>query len=553
MQENLGTANKKNPHQSWWKKAIVTSLTAWMFASIIAVILVILHAFDFESIRYLEQLGIDRGMQLYSDSASESAPHKYAFVDVDKDACKQFLDGDSDSDPECMTSKPVPTSLIIDFVRAAVESQAALIIIDVNLPEKNESLDRKTLTQELTLSSAQSDTWIIAPVYDRPSDSGSGLAINGNRQFDIIPNHAQGRLRIASAATYAEHGIIRVYPTASCYVTQEGERWIPTIPYLAALLIKNPEVAQLYYQDADKPRPIVMNQQQKCSQLEIPVDFFKRKVPSALVPFEPLDTTQIPPIIRFFYSIPSLGNLMSMRERDGLRIKHIYNYQYYEASKLIDSSPHCVHKHIDGFSKSPGCFRSQKEYYKGKIVVLGSSRAETMDHAQTPIGVMSGSELILNATRAFLEFKPLEQSPPFTMLMDKFKGIGIAMIPMFITWSLIFASEPITQKIRGNLINRFRNSRIKLLRFCHWQILNWFRMLFVIAIFILGIYIAYIFEVVYLWGQLKLGNPTDLFLPAFALGLQGFAVAAKIISAIFYRMAETFFDYLMRIFSRFFD
>ncbi len=135
-------------------------------------------------------------------------------------------------------------------------------------------------------------------------------------------------------------------------------------------------------------------------------------------------------------------------------------------------------------AKSPGCFRSQKEYYKGKIVVLGSSRAETMDHAQTPIGVMSGSELILNATRAFLEFKPLEQSPPFTMLMDKFKGIGIAMIPMFITWSLIFASEPITQKIRGNLINRFRNSRIKLLRFCHWQILNWFRMLFVIAIFI---------------------------------------------------------------------
>ncbi len=551
MQGNPKAGNKRNSDQSWWKKAIVTSLTAWMFASIIAIILVILHAFDFESIRYLEQFGIDRGMQLYSDSASESTPHKYAFIDVDKEACKWFLDGDSHSDPECMTSKPVPTSLIIDFVRVAVESKAALIIIDINLPEKNELLDRKMLTQELTLSSSQSNTWIIVPTYDRPGDSASGLAINGNTQFDIIPNHAVGRLRIASSATYAENGVIRAYPTASCYVTLEGERWIPTIPYLAALLIKNPEVAQAYYQDTDKTGFVVTNQLQKCSQLEIPADFFKQKIPSALMPFDPLDTTQIPPIIRFFYSTPSLGNLTNMREHDRLRIKHAYNYQHYEASKLIDSGSHCLHKHVDGFSKSPGCFRNQEEYYKGKIVILGSSRAEAMDHVQTPIGVMSGSELILNATRAFLEFKPFEQSSPFTMLMDKFKGIAIAMIPMFITWNLIFASEPITRKIRGSLIKISKNSKIKRLRLCRWRVLNWFRIVFVIAIFISGIYTAYIFEVVYLWEQLKLGNPTDLFLPAFALGLQGFAVASKVTSAIFYKTAETLIDYVTRGFQDF--
>ncbi|MDV6348657.1 CHASE2 domain-containing protein [Nitrosomonas sp. Is35] len=543
MKVKSETKKETSYRHTWWGKAVVTSLTAWMFASTVAVILVILHTIDFRPIKHLEQFGIDRSMRLYSDTASVSMPYKYAFIDVDKEACKQFLDDNTDWDPECRTSKPVPASLIIDFVRAAKESQAALVIIDVSPPEKNEPLDREVLARKLAVSSEHSDTWIISPVYARPSDSLNGLTIDGDTRFDIVPSHTRGRLRLASAATFADHGVIRAYPTASCYVTADGQRWIPTIPYLAALLIKNPLMEQYYYDSIETSRAVATNVLQSCSKLKISSDSLVNEIRFDLPLFDPLDTDQIPAIIHFFYSLPSLGALADVHERESVSWNHIYNYQYYEASKLI--SYDCLHQHIDGSSASPGCFITNEEYYKGKIIVLGSSRAQAMDQMQTPIGSMSGSELILNATRAFLEFKPLGQSPPLTMLMDKLKGIGIAMGPMFIAWCLIFLSGPITRQVRWNLLIRCRRSELKILRQCHWQVFYWLRSLFVVFIFISGIYVAYILEVVYLLNQLKQGIATDLLLPAFALGLQGFAVAAKLASAAFYTMAEAFLGFLL--------
>ena len=543
VKSEIEKEKKTNYHHTWWGKAVLTSLTAWMFASTVAVILVILHTIDFGPVKHLEQFGIDRSMRLYSDTASVSMSYKYAFIDVDKVACKQFLDDNTDWDPECRTSKPVPTSLIIDFVRAAKESQAALVIIDVSPPEKNEPLDREVLARELAISSNHSDTWIIAPIYARPSDSLNGLVIDGDTRFDIVPNHARERLRLASAATYADHGIIRAYPTASCLVTTEGQRWVPTIPYLAALLIKNSILEQHYFNSVETIKTVAVNELQSCSKLKISSDFLVNKILFDLPLFDPLETNQIPAIIHFFYSLPSLGMLADAHERESVSWNQIYNYQHYEASKLI--SPDCLHQHIDGSSTSPGCFITNEEYYKGKIVVLGSSRAQAMDQMQTPIGSMSGSELILNATRAFLEFRPLEQSPPLTMLMEKLKGIGVAMGPMFITWCLIFLSGPITRQTRWNLLIRCRKSKLKILRQCHWQVFYWLRSLFVVFIFILGIYTAYILEVVYLLDQLKQGIATDLLLPAFALGLQGFAVAAKLASATYFNMAGGFFGFLL--------
>lgn len=537
---------KINFYHLWWVKAVLSSLTAGMFACTIAILIVGLYALDFRPIKFLEQFGIDRSMQLYSEAVSESKPYKYAFIDVDKEACKLFLDEKVDSDPECRTSKPIPTSLIIDFVRAAVESQAKLVIIDVSLPEKTEIPDREALRRELVVTASSSNTWIIAPVYDRPSDSENGLTIEGDPRFDIVSNHVNGRLLLASAATYAEQGVIRTYPIASCYVTAKGQRWIPTIPYLVASVVEKSEIASLYDLEGMDSESMEVNSEYKCSQLTIPTDFFDIKKNTVITTFDPLDTTKIPPIIRFFYSLPSLGLLIDESERDLIAMKHLYNYQYYKASKLIDTVSGCTHKHIDGISQSFGCFRSVNDYYQGKIIILGSSRAQAMDHVQTPIGMMSGSELILNATRAFLEYKPLERSPPHVMLIDKFKGIAIAMIPMFFTWCLIFLSGPVVRQIRFRLIVQCRKTRSKKLRCNHWRVLDWLRSVFVIVIFVLGLYIAYLFEVIYFWEKLKEGIATDLLLPAFALGLQGFAVAAKIISNIFYQIAMATFGFILR-------
>jgi hypothetical protein len=533
MESATGTrreGKRKSYHHSWWGKAANASLVGWIFAAIVAALMVLLYAMNFAPAKSLERFGIDLGMRLYSNTTTESKSYQYVFVDVDEEACKQFLDNKIKHDAECRTSKPVPPSLIIDFVRAARESQAALVIVDVSPPEKNEKDDHDALARELTKNSDSSNTWIIAPLYGRPGESLNRLVINGDSNFDIVPNHSQGKLRLASAATYAENGVVRVYPTASCFVTDKGQRWVPTIPYLAAMLM-SPATAisanQLYYGNKMGTNAYVtVTEKQDCSLL------------------------RIPPIKQFFYSLPVLGTHEDTQDRKSTELKHDAYYQRYKASKLIDHS--CSHLQTIGSSTSPGCFAVREELYKDKIIVLGSSRAQAMDRIQTPIGPMSGSELILNATRAFLEFKPLEQPPPLTMLWDKLVGITIATGPMVIAWGLIFACWPVTRWIRWHLLLKSRQSKWLMLRRCRWHALDFFRSIVVVMIFAMGIIIAYLLEVKLLFHQLQQGVAVDLLFPAVALALEGFAEGAKVILSILHRVPEIVIGYLLALLTRFY-
>jgi len=527
---------------TWWVKTILSSLTAGMFAAIVAIIFVILHTIHFQPVRYLEQFGIDEGMQLYLNTASLPISYQYAFVDVDQEACKRFLDDKTDWDSECVTSKPIPSSLIVDFVRAARESKAALVIVDVSPPEKHEKSEREALARELGTHSTDSKTWIIAPVYARPSNSINGLTFAGDFQFDLVPNHSQGNLRLASAATYAENGTIRAYPTASCIKILNTQRWIPTIPYLAAVLLKNPTLQDKYYDSDDYLKTVEAGQMNDCGLQKITSNHFSTDKRIELFSFDPLAIEKIPAIVHFFYSLPSLSNILDEDEREIASWKHVFNYQHYQANKLIDLN--CSHKFIDDVATKPACFVTNEEYYKDKIIVLGSSRAQSFDQVHTPVGQMAGGELLLNATRAFLEFEPIRQLTPITMLKEKFIGIGIAMIPMTITWGLIFLSGDWALKMRRNLIIGLRKTRWKIVKDFHWRIINIFRSIFVGIIFAVGIYTAYLLEVIYLFDQIKQGVATDLLLPAIALGLQGFAVAAKVISAFFYKLAEILFEFI---------
>jgi len=547
------TSKRKSSDQHpWWVKAIHASLVGFLFAVFVAMILVGLYVAGFSFAKDLEQSGIDLGMKLNSDRSSTSMPYEYVFVDVDQEACKRFLDKQSDLDPECLTSKPVPTSLIIDFVRAASESQAAIVIVDVNPPEKNEEQEREALTRELAKNMDSSKTWIIAPIYGRPGESKNGLVVNGDPRFDIVSSHSQGQLRLASVATYAESGIVRVYPTASCLVTNEGQRWVPTIPYLAALLINLPTAAvadQLYFDNqVNTNRYGVIKDENYCGLLQ-PSENIKNKPNYALEFFDPLAPDQTPSIIQFFFSLPGFSTYADIQERKSVEIKHDPYYQRYEAGKLID--PNCNHQQIDGHSTNPGCFTVRDDLYKNKIIVLGSSRAQAMDQVQTPIGPMSGSELILNATRAFLEFKPLIQPPPLTMLADKFIGIMIAAIPMFIAWGLIFAYWPVTRWMRCCLWLKSRHSSWSILRRCHWGILDLVRPFIVVIIFGTGIGVAYFLEVNHLFHLLKQGVAVDLLFPAIALALEGFAEGAKIVLLTLHGFVENLTRYSKHIFGIF--
>ena len=548
MESTARNLKKRGSYRNlWWVKATLASLVGLMFATFVAIIIVILHALDFNFIKKIEQMGIDWGMELYAHdppSPIDSFDYEYVFVDVDKEACKQFID--KKLDPECLTSKPVPTSLIVDFVRAASESGAKIVIIDVAPPEKLEQQDRDVLLHGLAKIAESSETWVIAPIYARPGDSVNGLVINGDTRFDIVSGHAQGKLRLASVATYAVHGTVRSYPVASCFVTSEGQRWVPTIPYLAALLA-NPKTVDViddrYYNDNALEKKIVaIDKKHDCSQLDITPEQFKNGVNPALNLIDPFAMNKAPSIIEFFYSIPGLSMFLDMQEREDVLWNHLPKYRYYEASNLL--APACIRHLVNGVINQE-CFATRKDLYENKIIVLGSGQAQAMDKVHTPVGPMSGSELILNATRAFLEFKPLEKPSPLTMIWDKLKGIMIAMGPIVAAWCLIFASGPATQWFRLKLLYKTRKSKLRLLRRYRWKILNTIRSLAVVIIFIAGLYTAYLLEVVYLWNQLKQGIAIDLLYPIIALGIQGYTVGARVILSTFQRFAEILIGFLL--------
>ncbi|MBX3640464.1 MAG: CHASE2 domain-containing protein [Nitrosomonas sp.] len=537
MESTTGNTQRSNSFKSlWWVKATHASLTGLIFATFIAIVLVTLNALDFNVMQKLEQMGIDWGMEHYAfhpPASMNASGYEYVFVDVDHVACKQFIN--KELDPECLTSKPVPSNLIIDFVRAARESGAKVIIVDVNPPEKHEQSERDTLLQGLTENVEASDTWIVVPIYARPGDSVNGLVINGDTRFDIIPEHARGNVRLASVATYAVQGTVRSYPAASCLVTREGQRWVPTIPYLVALLVTQENsnaIDDRYYKDK---KFIGIEPGNDCSQLEIKSEYFSNSTNTALNLFDPFAVNKIPGIMEFFYSIPGLSLFTEVEEREHVLWNHFPKYGYYKASNLLEKN--CASRSINGVTNRE-CFATRSDLFENKIIVLGSGQAQAMDTVHTPIGPMSGSELILNATRAFLEFSPLEKPSLITMTWDKLKGIMIAIGPIVAAWFIIFASGPITQWVRFKLLCKSRKSKLRMLKRCHWKVLHTLRSILAVLVFVGGLYAALFLVYIYLGTQLEQGKAVDLLSPVIALGIQGYTVGARVVLAIFQRFAE---------------
>jgi len=530
---------------SWWIKAIHASVTGWIFAIFIAILLVVLHALDFGFMKKFEQMGVDWGMERYAfhpPSSRNSSGYHYVFVDVDHEACKRFIN--KELDPECLTSKPIPSNLIIDFVRAASESGAKMVIVDVNPPEKHEQSERDTLLKGLLANTESSDAWVIAPIYARPGESINGLVINGDTRFDIISNHARERVRLASVATYAVQGAVRSYPTASCLVTSEGQRWVPTIPYLAALLASGYDIDIIDNRFYNNKKFLKIDEKNDCSQLEITSEHFAGSSNAVLNLFDPLAVNRVPNIVEFFYSIPGLSMLVDAQERENVLWNHSPEYAYYKASNLFEQG--CTRFSINGIENLK-CFATRKDLFKNKIIVLGSGQAQAMDKVHTPIGAMSGSELIVNAIRAFLEFSPLEKPSFIAMIWEKLKGIMIAIGPIVVAWFIIFASGPAVRWIRLQLLCKSRKAKWRKLKRYRWNVFYLLRALLVVMVFVGGLFVALFLVDDYLWDQLGQGKAVDLLYPVIALGIQGYTVGARILLTIFQRFAENVMIFIINI------
>lgn len=346
---------------AWWGRALLSSAAGLIVSLFVSLLVVAGIRADMSPFIALDRMGGDLGARLlWVGRIDEDIRPGYIFVDVDEQACVALP---SDDPRDCKSGKPVSAALVAQFVRDTRDQGARIVIIDVSPFESPEEIS--ILRAALI---APGGSWIIAPVAGRPI--GQSGALRGSASAELAAGGVEGRLRLASFVALTDpragDGLVRLYATSTPYYTDEGTRRIvPSAPALAALLLTpgGEGIADcLFYR--------------RCTRLRAA----NRDTPAA----------------RIVYSLPSLAMLdpdnpefdEAARSR-AIRIETRFadrGYSRLVASKLLKAG------------RGRFAFSGQAA---GKVVVLGSSLPNAMDMHATPLGPMAGSELVINATRAF--------------------------------------------------------------------------------------------------------------------------------------------------------
>jgi len=476
--------------EPWWKKALVAALAGLLFSLTMSAVLSLGSAFRVAPLVAVERAGIDFGMLAYTAFAgrpktSEKEPN-YIFVDVDRAACEAF----SPDASACIGDRPVPPALTIAFAKAARHSGASVVVIDVRAPDG--AADRADLANALA---APDGPWVIASLGVRPRLSDKQMKVVANSQTLLGPAAQaplrSGRLLLAPFLTatdaFAADGIVRHYPLLEQVegLGREGAvRWLPSAPFLASRLadsIGAGALICLYYR----------RESPGC-------DGVDASTSSTVIQFgERTDLRN-----RIFYSLPSLA-AAGPEQRSIYRDRYLGFYDRIVASDLIES----------------GTFIWPRELMAGAIVIFGSSAPEAHDWHVTPLGPMAGPEILFNAIRAFSEFAPLSE-PTFTAssgerLVSAWRGfilkvgaMSTGTLIMLVGWFAIFW-----------ISDRWTAAPL------------WLNRTACVLIFFFSLGVTATFElftgISALERNAQVAESTDLLTPLLALGLEGFAEAAR--------------------------
>lgn len=476
--------------EPWWNKALVAALAGLLFSLTMSAIFSLGSAFRVAPLVAVERAGIDFGMVAYTAFTGRPKPSakdpRYVFVDVDRAACEAF----AERAETCAGGRPVPPALTIAFAEAARRSSAAVVMIDVRAPD--DAGERRQIAEALN---APDGPWIIASLGVRPRLSTQQMEVVAEHETLLGPSDRvslrSGRLLLAPFVTttdaFAADGTIRHYPLLE-RVQELGPdgtpRWLPSAPFLAASLADAGSAEAVlcrYYRDDRVP----------CAEID------QAEAASAIRFGERTDLRN-----RIFYSLPSLS-AADEDQRALYRERYLGFYDRIEASALIEG---------DAFSWPP-------ELMKGAIVVLGTSMPEGHDWHVSPLGPMTGPEILLNAVRAFSEFSPLSEpsatAPASERLASAWRSFAIKVgamstgtLIMLVGWLAIFWVGD-----------------------CWTSAPMWLRKVVCVSFFVLILIITALVElttgIAALERNAQVADATDLLTPLLALGLEGFAEAAR--------------------------
>lgn len=476
--------------QRWWVKAIIAALAGLLFSLVLSAFLSLGSAFRVAPLVAVEQAGIDFGMRAYTaftgSPRTPKAIPRYVFVDVDRPACEAFA---TTAQP-CGSGRSVPPDLIIAFGEAARRSGAAVVLIDVKVPDDVE--DRNRLARGLA---AEDGPWVIASLGVRPRVSSEQLELTAEGESLLGPVEG-GRLRsgklllapfVTATDAFAADGVIRHYPLLARVKgvgTAPEAQWLPSAPFLASGLA-----------DPSSADAIL------CRYYPVTGDRCAAAGPAPLGPAIRFGE-QAQLRNRIFYSLPALaavGDDQKLVYRD----RYLGFYDRVPASTLLQGNE---------FSWPP-------DLMQGAVVILGTSAPEGHDWHVTPLGPMTGPEIVLNSIRAFSEFSPLSEPSATASASDKlaaaWRGFSVKVgtvftgtLIMLVGWLAIFwigdqwAGAP-----------------------------RWVRRVACVLVFFAVLTVTALIElfsgISSLQRNAEVAEATDLLTPLMALGLEGFAEAAR--------------------------
>lgn len=432
----------------------------------------------------IEKRGVDATMRFHAEigrvtpigdeaAAVDPAVHRtppagYLFIDLDNDTCL-----DAKGDQRCALRSPASGAAAARVATAILKADPRLVIVDVRLWETDPNAQIGPYVGALMDAARHSDIPVLAPAPASPTGEEGHVFIDWTQMPRAL--HAS-RIRFAPALVWPDSsdGMDRSYRAkvlANTFDMADGREAVgvgapATLPYLAALYSTTPPRDRA---DADC---LAANAPGSCGQTSggerLPVR--APRIHFTLQAAEASVGTPTRQVARLYSRIPS--------------------------SQTITES---------------GALSLDSDWITDKIVIIGFSGPRGLDRHITPLGEMSGAELILNATRSFAsapDQEPEQESSPAAVMREIIAAI-VSSFPFLLFW-----------RVQSGLWAGAKDRPAKV-----------FAALVTAIAFVATAYVSALLTTAFVlvaWGQqVARGAPVDALLPVAILSLESFAHAAK--------------------------
>lgn len=498
------------------QKGIIEGLCGLLFSILLSAVIVTGLYFSLSPFKSIERAGTDLSFRMLTKYADAKPLHKkdpsFLYIDVDRKTCEAFAPASDfgvrlSPSEYCETRNPIAADFISAFVESAAEKPIDIIIIDRTI-DLSVPQDAQLVDKLIAISRNPGAPWIILPIEVRPyieDDGKKAQAVyrNVNPQwFDpewrdqhrLIDSKVRFALYSISTDTVAKDSYVRSYEPVLSVSTGRDIVAFPTASYLAAQLLKDHSRMDCLYFGGPCPE--------------------KATIPQWA---EDMPSTDDPPR-RILYTLPALSLLESNTD-DQHRIQKLgQRYRHWKSDDMFNEGKLGYH-----ISEAPA----------GLIVVVGTSLASAKDIHVTPVGHMSGPEIIINTIRSQTSFPaPTRTTTQFQKIskywsnfLEKTKSALLPALVMMAAYIVV------------NLVNFYACLYLPV-----WKRFSFLRFLFSTSILSTALWLCFYIEfsgaVGSLYEGLEKGKVVDTLTPIAALGIELYTDIARKIAKFVERFIE---------------